>query len=241
MHRNVTSESRLFDEIQRGALISIPIVIGFIPFGLLLGAQAAQKGFSFFSLTMMTGLNFAGGSEFAAIALWTSPPHILTIVLISLLINSRHLLMGAAMTPLLAPLPPRKALLALFFMCDECWAMSMNDAARRREQGKPAFSGGFYAGVAATLWFCWVLSTGIGVIIGPVLGDISRWGFDMAFPAVFLVLLKGMWKGTRAALPWLVSLICAAVTWHFVPGAAYVPAGALSGVAAILLLNRKAS
>lgn len=227
-------------EISRGAIAALPVVIGVLPFGLLLGAQAAQKGLSVASLGLMTGLNFAGGSEFAALALWSSPPQVLTIVLVSLLVNSRHLVMGASLAPYLSHLPARKVLPALFFMCDESWAISMADSARRRAAGiGPAFSGGFYAGLAGALWLVWITSTTAGVVIGPVLGDISRWGFDMAFPAVFFVLLRGMWKGMRAALPWLVSLVSAAATYHYVPGAAYVPVGAISGLAAILLFGKK--
>jgi len=236
------SAASFSEEIWRGTLATLPILIGILPFGLLLGAQAAQKGFSVFNLTLMTGLNFAGGSEFAAIALWSSPPHLLTILMVTLLVNSRHLLMGAAFAPSLAHLPPRKALLALFVMCDESWAMGVADVARRKAAGLyPSFSTGFYVGVAASLWFTWVIATGLGVVVGPVLGDITRWGFDMAFPAVFLVLLKGMWKGLRSGLPWLVSLICAGTTYHYFPGAAYVPVGAASGIIAILLLNRRVS
>jgi len=62
--------------------------------------------------------------------------------------------------------------------------------------------------------------------------DIEAYGFDLAFPAVFLVLLRGMWKGFSAARPGLVSLIVAALTYLFVPGAWYVAAGALSGLIA---------
>ena len=54
----------------------------------------------------------------------------------------------------------------------------------------------------------------------------------MAFPAVFLVLLRGMWKGPLMALPWLVSLGVAVMTYLLIPGAWYVPAGSLSGIVA---------
>ncbi|MDE8755981.1 AzlC family ABC transporter permease [Pectobacterium polaris] len=228
-------------EFSRGLFAAVPVMIGFVPFGLLLGTQAAQKGFSVSELMLMTGLNFGGGSEFAAMSLWTSPPHVLTIVLVSLLVNSRHLLMGASLAPYLAHLPRRRALLALFFMCDESWAMGLADAAKRRQQGLSGFSMGFYAGVASSLWLAWVISTGAGVIVGPILGDVTTWGFDMAFPAVFLVLLKGMWRGLLPALPWLVSLVCAATTYHVAPGAAYVSAGAAAGILTILLMNGKTS
>ena len=54
----------------------------------------------------------------------------------------------------------------------------------------------------------------------------------MAFPAVFLVLLRGMWKGMRAAMPWAVSLVAAVAACLLLPGAWYVPAGAVAGVLA---------
>jgi len=74
-----------------------------------------------------------------------------------------------------------------------------------------------------------------------MIGDVEAYGFHMAFPAVFLVLLRGMWKGLRAASPWLVSLIGASITYLLMPGGAwYVAAGALSGlIAAFVLAGQK--
>ena len=115
-------------EALRGLRASLPVMLGFVPFALVLGAQAAQKGLSVAELALMTGLNFAGGSEFAAVRLWTSPPHLLLIVGMSLLINCRHLLMGAALVPYLRHLQRRQALPALFLMCDETWALALAHA-----------------------------------------------------------------------------------------------------------------
>jgi len=218
-------------EFARGFRASLPVLCGFGPFALVLGAQASQKGLGSLELALMTGLNFGGGSEFAAIRLWTSPPHVLLIVAITFLINSRHLLMGATLAPFLRVLPTHKAFAALFFMCDESWAMGMADARRRAAAGEAhPFSLSYYMGVAASLYVVWVLFTSLGVLVGPFIGDVRAWGFDMAFPAVFLVLLRGMWKGWRAALPWLASLAAAAAAYLLVPGAWYVVAGALSGI-----------
>lgn len=52
----------------------------------------------------------------------------------------------------------------------------------------------------------------------------------MAFAAVFLVLLRGMWRGVHAAMPWLVSLATAAITYVMIPGGWYVLAGTLAGL-----------
>lgn len=211
---------------------------GFVPFALVLGAQATQKGFSAVEVPLLTSLNFGGGSEFAAVALWTSPPHVLLLVAITLLVNSRHLLMGAVLAPFLKHLPWRKALPALFFMCDESWAMGLADAKKRERQGiAQAFSLRYYLGVSLGLYLTWIIFTTIGALVGPMIGDLEAWGFHMAFPAVFLVLLRGMWKGIGAAFPWLVSLAVAAATYLLIPGAWYVAAGAISGLIAAYLLS----
>lgn len=218
-------------EFRRGIADVLPAVLGVLPFALLLGAQASKKGMTPVEVALMTGLNFAGGSEFAAIELWDSPPPALLIVAITFLINSRHILMGAALAPFLRHVPLRKALPSLFFMCDESWAVSYADTKKRASDGHhTAFSGGHYMGAGMLVYTVWIVFTALGAWIGPRLGDIEAFGFGMAFPAVFLVLLSGMWKGLRPALPWLVSLIVAAVTYRLVPGAWYVLTGALSGL-----------
>lgn len=231
-------------EFLRGCKDGIPVLLGFIPFALVLGAQGARKGLSPVEVPLMTGSNFAGGSEFSAIALWTSPPHLLLIVAVTFLVNSRHLLMGAALAPLLRHLPKRKVLPALFFMCDESWAMSLADArARQQRKISPAFSMVYYMGLALSLYVSWVFFTFVGAAVGPKLGDIESYGFHMAFPAVFFVLLRGMWKGFAAARPWIVSLICSVTAFLLLPGAWYVAIGALTGLISAYLMadNSKAA
>lgn len=231
---DVSVRSQARSEGWRGLKDSIPVMLGFVPFALVLGARATAKGFSLGEVPLMTGLNFGGGSEFAAVELWTSPPHVLLIVAITFLVNSRHLLMGAALAPFILHLSKKKAFMALFFMCDESWAIGLADA----KKSNTTLSLGYFFGVALGLYFSWVIFTTIGAFVGPVLGDVTRYGFDMAFPAVFFVMLAGMWKGAKAALPWLVSLLVAATTYLVFPGAWYVPAGAVSGVFSAFLLAR---
>lgn len=227
-------------EFIRGMKEVVPVLFGMLPFALILGVQGAEKGMSVLEMPLMTGLNFAGGSEFAAVGLWGDPLPVLLIISVTFMINTRHILMGAAMAPYLRHLPMKKVLGALFFMTDESWALGMADALKRKAQGLPAFSLPYYMGTALTLYVMWVLLTALGTAVGPQLGNVEAWGFGMAFPAVFLVLLRGMWKGFKTALPWLVSLITAAAVYLTVDGAWYVPAGALAGLAAAYLAEESA-
>jgi 4-azaleucine resistance transporter AzlC len=227
------TDSSDYIEFKRGIKTSLPMLFGIIPFALVLGAQATQKGLSFLEVPILTGLNFAGGSEFAILEVWTNPPNILVLVLITFLVNSRHLLMGASLVPYLRHLPNKKVFPALFFMCDESWALALADANKNQQYVgmQHAFNLSYYLGACFALYLMWIFFTTLGGVLGPTLGDISRLGFDMAFPAVFLVLLRGMWKGFKAARPWLVSLITAALAYLYLPEGWYVPIGALAGIA----------
>ncbi|MFD1791295.1 AzlC family ABC transporter permease [Ochrobactrum teleogrylli] len=224
-------------EFRRGAIAVLPVLLGAFPYAMVMGAQAVHKGLSLLSVMLMAGMNFAGGSEFSAIRLWTSPPHVLLIAAITFLVNSRHLLMGAALAPFISHLPKRTAFISLFLMCDESWALGLADAKHRQSKDvNPALSLKFYMGVAIPFYVAWLSAATLGAVLGPMVGDLRPYGFDMAFPAVFLVLLAGMWKGFKAARPWFVSLAVAAVTYLTIPGAWYVAAGAVSGLVAAYLL-----
>ena len=105
--------------------------------------------------------------------------------------------------------------------------------------GLPAIHNAFYAGVCFILYTTW---TGFAAFWRGGRADVRRCrgvGFGMAFPAVFLVLLRGMWKGFKAARPWFVSLIVACGTYLSVDGHWYVPMGAMSGLLAAYIWGEK--
>jgi len=233
MQPSVPPSATLSQEFRRGVLAMLPVLLGALPFALLLGAAAAKKGLSPLEVGLLCGLNFAGSSEFVAVQLWQWPAPVLLIAAMTLLVNSRHALMGAALAPHLCLWRPSAVWAGLSCMADEIWALALAEAAGRPGRG---LSLGFYAGLAVALRLTWICGTVIGASLGNAIGDPVEWGFDMAFTAIFLVLLRGLWRGWRASLPWLVSLLAAVAVHLLVPGAWYVPAGALAGLIAAALL-----
>lgn len=226
-------------DFKQGIKASIPILLGIIPFALILGAQASQKGFTLLEIPLLTGLNFAGGSEFAILEAWTNPPQIMILVFITFLVNSRHLVMGASLVPYLKHLPNKKVYSALFFMCDESWAIALADAKKRKHlPPENAFNLSFYSGVCFAIYVMWVGFTALGGAIGPLFGDLARLGFDMAFPAVFLVLLRSMWRNVQDAIPWLISLLAAMCAYVYLPSGWHIPIGALFGVFTAIFMTR---
>lgn len=173
-------------EIRRGFFSALPLMMGFIPLAMILGAQCSQIGISNLGSYLMTALNFAGGSEFAAIGLWAAVPPFLLIAFTTFCINSRHIVMGAALAPYIRQESTLRIMLIYFLMCDETWSLSMQDIQRRAQENRTPFSFGYYLGVGLSLWSMWSISTFCGSLVGRILGDLSQWGFAMALPATFI-------------------------------------------------------
>jgi 4-azaleucine resistance transporter AzlC len=192
-------------------------------YGTLFGVLARQAGLSLAEALLMSGMVSAGTSQFMALGLWTTPLPMLTIVLTTLVVNLRHLLMGAALRPWFAGLPISKAYSSVFFMGDESWALTV------REFDRGGRDAAFLLGSGLLLFVSWLGATCCGWLVGAALGDPARWGLDFAFTAAFAALLVGMWKGRADLLPWAVAAVVAIAAAQWLPGKWYIILGGLVG------------
>lgn len=202
----------------------LPVAVSIASYGLVWGVLAGQAGLSPLEVLLMSGIVYAGSSQFVAIDMWspTSLP-IASIVVATAVINLRMLLMTATLRPQFEHLPRWRAVLAMFLVSDEVWAMTM--AERAKGGGGPAFMLG--CGVLA--WIAWVGSTLAGRMLGAIIDDPAAYGLDFAFTATFLALLLSMWKGRGDLVPWLAGGAIAIGVSIIVPGTWYIIAGGLGG------------
>lgn len=205
-----------------------PAAIAAIPIGLLFGAVAVTKGLSPAEVALMSALVFAGGAQFAAIESWVSPAPILALAFGTFLINVRHVLMGASLSPK-ARMSRAEKFVAFFFLTDESWALS-----ERRALDRPV-TGAYWAVMAAILYTNWVVSTTLGAVLGSLLGDPARLGADFAFTALFIGLVAGFGRSRVTLVTVAVSAAVAALVHHFIGAPWHVASGALAGIAAAYL------
>ena len=144
-------------------------------------------------------LVFAGASQFLALELWGDPLPLAGLVLGVLVINLRHLLMGPALLPWLAKIPPGQAYSSLYFMTDEAWGVSV---AELRRGGRDA---AFLLGAGLGLYAVWVARRCSAGRVGDLSFLVENWGLDYLTTAFFVALLAGFWRGRGDAVPWLVA------------------------------------
>jgi 4-azaleucine resistance transporter AzlC len=222
-------------EVRQGIADMAPVLVAASPIGLLWGTLAAAHGFSPLEAGLMSALVFAGAAQFVAIELWREPVPILLLTLTALIVNMRHVLMGASLSRHLSHIGKIWHPLIAFLMVDENWAFSERRVLKQR------LTLSYFMGMAIAMYLLWVISSVIGAVIGKSLGDPAAFGIDFAFSALFIGILAGFWKGSRTAVVLAASAICAALAKSHIPGAWYIVIGGLAGVLAAALLYREGS
>jgi predicted branched-subunit amino acid permease len=146
-----------------------------------------------------------------------------------LLINARHILMGASLKPKLSRFAALQRAFGLFFMADENWAMAERRAATH------ALTPAYFLAMGAIFWLNWVAWTSFGALAGSLMGDPKRIGADFAFTALFIGLVAGFWKGRSTAVTVAASALAAALAYRLAGPPWHVAAGALAGILAAYL------
>lgn len=218
-----------------GMRMFVPVAISIAAYGLVWGVLAGQAGLTWLEVLLMSGLVFAGASQFVALESWT-PGNlpIVSIVITTAIVNLRMLLMTATLRPLTRHLSTWRAIFSVYLVADENWAMTMGEVAKGRG------TVGFLIGSGICSWLAWVGSTLTGRLLGAVIDDPTKYGLDFAFTATFIALLLGMWKGRGDLVPWIVAALVAIATARLVPGNWYIIVGGLSGsLAGAMVETRK--
>jgi 4-azaleucine resistance transporter AzlC len=160
-----------------------PLWLGAAPFGVIYAVSALAAGLSPAQTIAMSLLVFAGASQFTAVGMFAAAAAPAAIVVTALIVNARHLLLAASLTPYLrrAGFWARLGLAAQ--LTDESYAIGVRQFLAGR--GSPAYQ----FGANISMYAIWQASTVAGVLLGSFLPDPAAYGLDLVFPLTFIGLL----------------------------------------------------
>ena len=219
--------------MQHGALAILPLALGAAVYGFAFGLLAAQVGFPWWGVGVMSASVHAGSSQIVAVEQFGTVGTIAGAVLAGAALNLRYVGIIASLSDILDGLPLPVRLLAIHVTGDENWALTMATRAK-----SPDVGAGFLLGSGLVMISVWTASTALGAVLGTVLPDLERFGLGFAFTAAFIAMARGLWRGRRQALPWAVAAgATIAVVSLGAPKAYGIVAGALCGLAAAALVR----
>jgi predicted branched-subunit amino acid permease len=199
---------------------------GVAVFAVAFGAAAAAKGLSLYEAMLMSTTVYAGVAQLVAMELWRpewSWGAIVGLAAVTATVNGRMVLQGASLQPWLAQYPRALNAMHLFFFTDANWLV----AARYRAEGGNDLGVMFGSGVV--LWAAWVAMTGLGYGLGALVADPRAYGIDLVMPIFFASMIVSLWRGKRAAVPWVVAGLVALLAAKLIDGYLFIVVGSLSG------------
>jgi 4-azaleucine resistance transporter AzlC len=151
----------------------------------------------------MSTLVFAGAAQFAAVGYVVAGLSWPAIVLLTALLNARHLLYSAALRPWLKDESlPRRAVMA-HLLTDEAFALAI---AHFRRLGR-SDAWGYWFGAVVIDFIPWNGGTILGVVLGAQIPDPARFGIDVIFPASMIGLAVGLITGRRELVAAIVGAV----------------------------------
>ena len=209
-----------------------PLLLGYIPFGLITGVTAVGIGLSSVEAVAMSALMFSGAAQLAAIELMAQPAPVVVIAVTALLINLRFSMFSAAIAPHFRSVSTPWKLLSGFLLSTASFVLSTSEFETDRSVSRRWY----YLGTALPIWVIWVLSTIVGVAIGARVPPELQ--LDFVIPLVFIVLLFKLLDG-RATWAAAVVASVVAVVGELAPLNLGIILAAFGGMAAGLIADRR--
>ena len=212
---------------------SFGLAVGAIGFGFVYGLAAREAGFSPIEAMAMSFIVYAGAAQFAAVGYVASGLAWPGIILLTALLNARHLLYSAALRPWLRDVPlPRRAVMA-HLLTDESFALSISHF---RRIGRTDERGYWLAAIGPDGIFTWVLATLAGVVLGAQIPEPGRLGIDVIFPAAMIGLAVGLITGRRELVAAIVGAgVAVGVALVTSPSIGIVAGGVVGPLVALLV------
>jgi 4-azaleucine resistance transporter AzlC len=210
-----------------------PILMGALPFGMIYGVSALSSGAPASIAQAMSSIVFAGSAQFVITQLLAVATPSLVIILTAFIVNIRHMLYSASISPYTSHLHPLWKWVLAYLLTDEAYAVAIN---HYQKAGDARHKHWYFLGAGLTLWMTWQLVTAVGIFLG---GQIpASWSLDFTATLTFIALVVPMLKD-RASAGAALTAALTAVLAIALPMKLGIVLAALVGVGAGLVLDRK--
>jgi 4-azaleucine resistance transporter AzlC len=179
-----TSNNDMHEEhLWNGIARALPIVLGYLPIGFAFGVLAQKAGLTTLNTLLLSILVYAGSAQLIAVGLFAAAAPALSIIVTTFIVNLRHLLMSAALSPYLKGWRKRELAAFAYQLTDETFAVHATQFATFVPRKVEIFA------TNITAQLSWVAGTWLGIVAGQLITDVRPLALDYALPAMFIALL----------------------------------------------------
>lgn len=212
------------DPLVRDALrAGVPLFIPAVPFALVLGVAIAESAMPT-PIAWSTNLFlFAGAAQLATVSLAATATW-LTLVATASVINLRHVMYSAALSPRFSDQPTWFRRLGPFFLIDQLFALMIVRGELTSSQWRR-----FYLCAGIGFFLAWIVTVTAGLVVGSAIP--TEWRLDVA-PAIMFVGLVVLGLTNKPGIVAAVTGAAVCLLALEVPNNGGILIGAISGVIA---------
>ena len=181
--------------------ITLPVFTGYLFLGIGYGILMNKSGLSLPLTIVMSSLVFTGAMQFAAIPLFLSSFNPVSVFILAMMVNLRHLFYGISLLPKYKNLGLKKFFM-IFTLSDETF--SINVASKIKDDINPAW---FYFFVSLLDYLYWNSASIIGFLLATKIPNNIK-GIDFVLTALFYVLFLNQWEIKQNRIYLLLGLVC---------------------------------
>jgi 4-azaleucine resistance transporter AzlC len=170
--------------LWHGVRAELPLAFGVLPFGMIYGVLAREAGIPATAAQAMSSILFAGSAQFVTTQLVMIGTPAVVMVLTIFVVNLRHMLYSASLSPYLREFSLGWKLLLSYLLTDEAYAVVITYFNRIPRN---PLRNWYFLGAGLTLWVSWQLSTAAGIFLGVVIP--SSWSLDFTLALMFIALV----------------------------------------------------
>ena len=220
-------------DFRSGVVGTFPLLVPVIPFALVLGLAIAETSVPNLVGWLGSSLIFGGAAQLTVVTLLGEGATVFAVIAAGLVVNARHLMYSAAMSPAFGPQPRWFRWLGPYVLIDQQFAL-----VAFRTDDPPVSFRRYYLGSGVTLWTVWQTTVALGLVIGPIIP--AAWSLGFAVPLLFLGLLVGALDSSPAVIAAAASAATGYATIGL-PNRSGILVGAGAGVLAGLVASRTRS
>ena len=179
---------------------TIPVMVGYLFLGAAYGILMNVNGYGIGWTFAISVLVYAGSLQYLGVTMLAGMVHPLAALMMSLMLNARHLFYGISMLGKYGEVKKGKRYL-IFGLTDETFSVVCHDTAPKNlDQDK------VYLWITLLDQCYWVLGSVLGAIAGSFI-TFDTTGLDFALTALFVVIFVDQWKQKEGHVPAVIGVL----------------------------------
>ena len=166
----------------RGFLDALPLFIPALPFAFLFGVVVVEAGIPKWLGWSSSPIIFGGAIQVTLFTLIGEGASVAAAVNAALIVAARHMLYSVTLAPRFQNQPGWFRWVGAYVLIDQVFVLSQI----RRIDDPVAFQR-YFLSAGFTFWTLWMISTALGVVLGPAIPN--EWGVEFAAPVLFVSLM----------------------------------------------------